>query len=156
MVPEALGGPLVAANIISLGTDPRHPSFWFGGAIVRPSSAVQATAFMQRALNYGVFDDWDFPSRYDVSDSSASAPAHADAWVGGRASGLSASIRSHSISFAGARGAPECKLGVGRKMLGTGKLNLAVHAVKIVIAGRTPHTHFRAGILSTNDGVHGK
>lgn len=68
VVPEALGGPLVAANIISLGTDPTHPSFWFGGAIVRPSSAVQATAFMQRALNYGVFDDWDFPSRYDRSD----------------------------------------------------------------------------------------
>lgn len=157
MVPEALGGPLVAANIISLGTDPTHPSFWFGGAIVRPSSAVQATAFMQRALNYGVFDDWDFPSRYDVSDPSASAPEHASAWVGGRAPGLGDSFpRSHSISFTGAQCVPECKVGVGRKMFGTGELNLAVQTVKIVIAGRTPHTHFRAGILSTNDGVHGK
>jgi hypothetical protein len=36
--------------------------------MVRPGSAAQATAFIQRALNFAVWEDWDFPDRYGVSD----------------------------------------------------------------------------------------
>ena len=67
VLPEALYSPhSTAQNIVLLNNDPVFSWFYYSRVAVTPGSAAQAAAYLQRAINFLIWDDWSFPEAYDV------------------------------------------------------------------------------------------
>ncbi len=67
VLPEALYSPHSSAqNIVFLNDDPVFSGFQFSRVAVTPGSAAQAAAYIQRAINVLIWEDWFFPEAYDV------------------------------------------------------------------------------------------
>jgi hypothetical protein len=67
VLPEALYSPHSSAqNIVFLNDDPVFSGFQYSRVAVTPGSAAQAAAYIQRAINVLIWEDWFFPEAYDV------------------------------------------------------------------------------------------